>query len=102
MPREIRFGSRHELALERLDEQTALLPHRWIAGDDERGRRHAPGEVRRAAVGQDVAAPDERAGGRIEASQLAERAKGIDAPLVVRRRSPRTVAAAEVRSASRS
>ncbi len=28
----------HELALEMLDEQGALLPHAWVAGDDEMGR----------------------------------------------------------------
>jgi DDE superfamily endonuclease len=38
VPKEIRFATRHELALEMLDLQGGLLPHRWIAGDDEMGR----------------------------------------------------------------
>ena len=38
VPKEIRFRTRHELALEMLDEHGALLPHGWISGDDEMGR----------------------------------------------------------------
>jgi hypothetical protein len=38
VPKEIRFRTRHELALEMLDELGALLPHAWISGDDEMGR----------------------------------------------------------------
>ena len=38
VPREVRFRTRHELALEMLDERGTLLPHRWVAGDDEMGR----------------------------------------------------------------
>jgi SRSO17 transposase len=38
VPREVRFRTRHELALEMLDTQGALLPHSWISGDDEMGR----------------------------------------------------------------
>jgi SRSO17 transposase len=38
VPREIRFRTRHELALEMLDERGPLLPHAWVAGDDEMGR----------------------------------------------------------------
>src|SRR5882672_10965478 len=38
VPEEIRFRTRHELALEMLDERGPLLPHAWIAGDDELGR----------------------------------------------------------------
>lgn len=38
VPEEIRFRTRHELALEMLDEQGSLLPHAWISGDDEMGR----------------------------------------------------------------
>jgi SRSO17 transposase len=38
VPREVRFATRHELALAMLDEQGPLLPHRWVAGDDEMGR----------------------------------------------------------------
>lgn len=38
VPAEVRFRTRHELALEMLDERGALLPHAWISGDDELGR----------------------------------------------------------------
>jgi SRSO17 transposase len=38
VPREVRFCTRHELALQMLDEQGGLLPHAWVAGDDEMGR----------------------------------------------------------------
>jgi SRSO17 transposase len=38
VPEEIRFQTRHEQALEMLHEKGALLPHTWIAGDDEMGR----------------------------------------------------------------
>src|SRR4051812_24978970 len=38
VPREVRFATRHELALSMLDERGGLLPHRWVAGDDEMGR----------------------------------------------------------------
>lgn len=38
VPKEIRFQTRHQQALEMLDEQGHLLPHAWIAGDDEMGR----------------------------------------------------------------
>ena len=38
VPRTIRFRTRHELCLEMLDETGHLLPHAWIAGDDEIGR----------------------------------------------------------------
>jgi SRSO17 transposase len=38
VPREVRFATRHELALRMLDTQGSLLPHRWVAGDDEMGR----------------------------------------------------------------
>jgi SRSO17 transposase len=38
VPREVRFATRHELALEMLDREGSLLPHRWVAGDDEMGR----------------------------------------------------------------
>jgi len=41
VPREIRFRTRHELALEMLAEQGTVLPHGWIAGDDEMGRSSA-------------------------------------------------------------
>jgi SRSO17 transposase len=38
VPKGIKFRTRHELALEMLDEQGSLLPHTWVAGDDEMGR----------------------------------------------------------------
>jgi SRSO17 transposase len=41
VPREIRFKTRHELAIEMLEEQERFLPHAWIAGDDEMGRSTA-------------------------------------------------------------
>jgi SRSO17 transposase len=43
VPRELKFRTRHELALEMLDEHGAALPHAWITGDDEMGR---PAEFR--------------------------------------------------------
>jgi SRSO17 transposase len=38
VPKGVRFCTRHELALEMLDLHGGLLPHRWVAGDDEMGR----------------------------------------------------------------
>jgi SRSO17 transposase len=38
VPKEVRFQTRHEQALAMLREQGDLLPHAWIAGDDEMGR----------------------------------------------------------------
>jgi SRSO17 transposase len=38
VPRESRFRTRHELALEMLAERGPLLPHAWVAGDEEMGR----------------------------------------------------------------
>ena len=38
VPEGMRFRTRHELMLEMLDEHGAVLPHAWIAGDDELGR----------------------------------------------------------------
>jgi SRSO17 transposase len=38
IPKEIRFRTRHELALEMLREHHAALPHAWVTGDDEMGR----------------------------------------------------------------
>jgi SRSO17 transposase len=38
VPADVRFHTRHELALQMLDERGPLLPHAWIAGDDEMGR----------------------------------------------------------------
>jgi SRSO17 transposase len=44
IPTGTRFRTRHELALAMLDEQGSVLPHGWVAGDDEMGR---PAEFRR-------------------------------------------------------
>ena len=38
VPKAIRFRTRHQLALEMLDQHGALLPHAWVTGDDEMGR----------------------------------------------------------------
>jgi SRSO17 transposase len=38
VPRQVRFRTRHELALAMLDQRGPLLPHTWISGDDEMGR----------------------------------------------------------------
>ena len=51
VPADVKFRTRHELALEMLDEHGSVLPHAWVAGDDEmgkvpefRGNLHARGE----------------------------------------------------------
>jgi SRSO17 transposase len=38
VPKQVRFQTRHELALAMLDEHGEHLPHAWVAGDDEMGR----------------------------------------------------------------
>lgn len=38
VPKSIKFQTRHELALGMLDEHGSVLPHAWVAGDDEMGR----------------------------------------------------------------
>jgi SRSO17 transposase len=38
VPKAVRFRTRHELALDLLDQRGPLLPHAWISGDDEMGR----------------------------------------------------------------
>src|SRR5215831_6254721 len=38
VPKEVRFRTRHEMALQMLDARGPLLPHAWVAGDDEMGR----------------------------------------------------------------
>ena len=57
VPADVKFRTRHELALEMLDEHGAALPHGWVAGDDEmgkvpefRGQLHARGECYLLAV----------------------------------------------------
>ena len=50
VPRAVKFRTRHELALEMLEEHGAVLPHTWVAGDDEMGR---PAEFRLKLRGRD-------------------------------------------------
>jgi SRSO17 transposase len=38
VPQEVKLRTRHQLALEMLDECGKALPHSWVAGDDEMGR----------------------------------------------------------------
>jgi SRSO17 transposase len=38
VPKQVRFRTRHELALALLDEHGPVLPHAWVTGDDEMGR----------------------------------------------------------------
>ena len=45
VPKEVPFQTRHELALQMLEEKGHLLPHAWVTGDDEMGR---PAWYRRA------------------------------------------------------
>lgn len=47
VPKDVHFQTRHEQALDMLDEQGSLLPHRWVTGDDEMGRSSSfRGELR--------------------------------------------------------
>jgi SRSO17 transposase len=76
VPAAVRFRTRHELALEMLDERGPLLPHAWVSGDDELGRcswfrqqLRARGEAYLLAVPsntavRDLVAPDPPYGGR--------------------------------------
>jgi SRSO17 transposase len=61
VPRGVRFQTRHQHGLEMLDEQGHLLPHAWLAGDDEMGQNarfrsdlHAAGERYLLAVPCDM------------------------------------------------
>ncbi len=38
VPKDVKFRTRHQLALEMLDESAGCVPHGWVAGDDEMGR----------------------------------------------------------------
>jgi SRSO17 transposase len=38
VPKQVKFRTRHQLALEMLDESAAALRHSWVTGDDEMGR----------------------------------------------------------------
>ncbi|MFO0888799.1 MAG: IS701 family transposase [Isosphaeraceae bacterium] len=49
VPRGVKFRTRHQLALEMLDECGRRLPHGWVAGDDEMGR---PSGFRRELQGR--------------------------------------------------
>lgn len=48
IPKELRYQTRHELVLEMLRAKGHLLPHAWIAGDEEMGR---PAWFRRELAG---------------------------------------------------
>src|SRR6516162_2033325 len=76
VPGAVRFQTRHELALQMLDERGPLLPHAWVSGDDEMGRSswfrrelHTRGESYLLAVPsntlvRDLRAPDPPCSGR--------------------------------------
>lgn len=38
IPKHVRYRTRHQLSLEMLQQKGHLLPHGWVAGDDEMGR----------------------------------------------------------------
>jgi SRSO17 transposase len=38
VPKEVGYQTRHQLALDMLGQRGALLPHAWVAGDDEMGK----------------------------------------------------------------
>ncbi len=38
IPKDIKFCTRHKLALEMIGKHRAMLPHAWVTGDDEMGR----------------------------------------------------------------
>ena len=38
IPKELRYQTRHEMVLEMLKSRGPMLPHAWVAGDDEMGR----------------------------------------------------------------
>ena len=38
VPKDVKFRTRHQLVLQMLDESGKVLPHSWVAGDDEMGR----------------------------------------------------------------
>jgi SRSO17 transposase len=48
VPKDVRYRTRHELALEMLGRHGPVLPHGWVAGDDEMGR---PAWFRRRLAG---------------------------------------------------
>jgi len=78
VPREeMRMRTRHELALEMLDSKGPLLPHEWIAGDDEMGR---PAWFRRELAGHGerylLAVPSNTTIRDLEAAPPAHRGRG--------------------------
>ena len=78
VPREqMRMWTRHELALEMLDSKGPLLPHAWIAGDDEMGR---PAWFRRELAGRGerylLAVPSNTTIRDLEAAPPAYRGRG--------------------------
>jgi SRSO17 transposase len=40
VPKEVRYRTRHQICLEMLEQNGPLLPHAWIAGDDEMGQSY--------------------------------------------------------------
>lgn len=65
VPKDVHFQTRHEQALEMLTEQGELLPHAWVAGDDEMGQSacfrrdlHARGEQYLLAIPSDMLVRD--------------------------------------------
>jgi SRSO17 transposase len=38
VPKDVRYQTRHQLALDMLGQRGSLLPHAWVAGDDEMGK----------------------------------------------------------------
>lgn len=65
VPAEVKFRTRHELALEMLDEHGSALPHGWVAGDDEMGKvpefraqLHARGERYLLAIPSNILVRD--------------------------------------------
>ena len=69
IPRGVRAQTRHELALEMLAESGSVLPHAWVAGDDEMGRpewfrRALRDRGERVLAGGALEYADPRPGGR--------------------------------------
>ena len=50
VPNDVRFRTRHELALEMLKAHGDDLPHAWVGGDTEMGRENRSRGVRPAAL----------------------------------------------------
>ena len=74
VPREVRYQTRHHLALEMLDEHGPLLPHAWVTGDDEMGlpawfRRELRQRGERYLVGRPGLRFDSRPGTRAASLQ---------------------------------